>query len=164
MPAQISFRKGRDKPHTLSVRRSDGSVTWSHGQAGPAYHDLAHYAVETVLQCKQAFLGIIDQGYDIDDFVLPRHRRPDALKIANLSAEALQVEYVVNRIQLEQFNGVEDADFLPSLRQTLADKNLPFPDQLTEATLQRIRERYRALAAAWDALPSGETMTLSFEV
>jgi hypothetical protein len=89
MPVQISFQKGRDKPDTLSVRRSDGSVTWSQGQAGPAYHDLAHYAVETTLQTTQGFFGIIDQGFAIDDFVLPRHRRPDALKGANLPAEAM---------------------------------------------------------------------------
>lgn len=62
MSVQISFQKGHNKPDTLSVRRTDGSVTWSQGQAGPAYHDLAHYAVETVLQTTQGFFSIIDQG------------------------------------------------------------------------------------------------------
>ena len=163
MAAQISFQKGRNKLDTLSVRRSDGSVTWSQEQAGPAYHDLAHYAVETVLQTTQGFLSLIDQGFAIDDFVLPRHRRPDALKIANLPDEAMQVEYVVNRIQLEQFNGAEDPDFLVSLRQVLTDKNLPFPDRLTPIRVQQIRDRYRDLVAQWNALPPGETMTLPFE-
>ena len=164
MTAQISFQKGRGKPDTLSVRRADGSVTWTQGNAGPAYHDLAHYIVETTLRCKQAFFGIIYQGYAIDDFVLPRHQRPDALKIANLPAEAMQVEYIVQQIQLEHFNGVEDPDFLSSLRQTLTDKNLPFPAQLNDSTLAQLRERFRALVAQWDALTPGETLTLPFGV
>ena len=162
MSVQISFQKGRNKPDTLSVRRSDGSVTWSQGHAGPAYHDLAHYAVETILQTSQGFFSIIDQGFAIDDFVLPRHQRPDALKGVNLPAEAMQVEYVVNRIQLEHFNGHEDSHFLSSLRQVLTEKNLPFPDRLTEPVVTQIRARYHALVAQWDALPPGESMTLDF--
>lgn len=163
MSVQISFQKGRNKPDTLSVRRSDGSVTWSQGQAGPAYHDLAHYAVETVLQTTQGFFSIIDQGFSIDDFVLPRHRRPDALKTSSLPDEAMQVEYVVNQIQLEPFNGADDPDFLSSLRQTLTQKSLPFPDRLTETALRQIRNRYRALVVQWNALPPGETMTLDVD-
>jgi hypothetical protein len=162
MAVQISFQKGRNKPDTLSVRRSDGSVTWSQGHAGPAYHDLAHFAVETVLKTKQGFFSIIDQGFAIDDFVLPRHRRPDALKGINLPAEAMQVEYIVNRIQLEHFNGHEDPNFLPSLRQVLIEKNLPFPDSLTESAVAQIRARYQALVNQWDTLPPGGTMTLDF--
>ena len=162
MSVQISFQKGRNKPDTLSVRRLDGSVTWSQGQAGPAYHDLAHYAVETIMQTTHGFFSIIDQGYAIDDFVLPRHRRPDALKGVNLPVEAMQVEYVVNRIQLEHFDGATDPDFLSSLQQALAEKDLPFPERLTDGMVQQIRDRYRALVRQWDDLPPGETMTLDF--
>ena len=136
---EISFQKGRGKPDTLSIRRLDGSVTWSRGQAGPAYHDVAHYAVETGLQFEKAFYGIIDQGFAIDDFVLPRHLRPDALKIANLPAEAMQAEYVVNQIQREPFDGTKEPDFLNVLRQMLTGNNTAYPEQLTEATLRDVR-------------------------
>jgi hypothetical protein len=36
-----------------------------------AYHDLAHYAVETTLGPGQAFLGLVASGWDLGDFGSP---------------------------------------------------------------------------------------------
>ncbi len=82
---KIQFKKGKDKS-TLHCIRKDGTATWSTIYQGMEIHDLAHFAVETELGFKKAFYGLLASGYAIQDFALPRAKRPKSLLPENLSA------------------------------------------------------------------------------
>lgn len=159
MNARLSFRKEAGKPTVFTFRRSDGSLTW--GKLGnlPIEHDLAHYAVETTLGCKRAFFGLLDQGFTVDDFELPRDRRPQALLPINLPLEAQQVEHIVGRLQTELLCGV-NSDFIADLRQTLALNGIGYPALLTSQTLADIRALFQDAIRQWRALEPGGQLDL----
>lgn len=55
--------------HLLVCIREDGSAAWQKSfQSFFIEHDLMHYSVETILELKDAFFGMVEQGYDLDDF------------------------------------------------------------------------------------------------
>lgn len=69
MRVQLTKRVGGGV--VLNCIRADGTVTWQ-TQDGPLglffpYHDLTHYAVETVLGFRHAFYGLLADGRAIDD-------------------------------------------------------------------------------------------------
>jgi hypothetical protein len=165
MPLTLQLKKGKGKPSTLTCIRVDGSSTWTNLHHGIETHDLAHYAVESELGFRDAFYGMVNRGFHIGDFELPRDRRPRELIPANLPAEALQTEHIVNLLQIEYFNtGAEDPDFLANLANILEQNDLPFPEGLDEAALQRIRETYRDLVSRWMMLPPGEMLELEMKI
>ena len=49
LAVHVRLKKGRDGPDSLACVREDGTSTWRRIQRGLAFHDLAHYAVETEL-------------------------------------------------------------------------------------------------------------------
>lgn len=159
MNVLLRFRKEAGKPTVFTFRRSDGSLTWSKLGNLPIEHDLAHYAVETTLQCKEAFFGLLDQGFTADDFELPREKRPMALLPVNLPLEAQQVEHIVGRLQTELLCGL-NPDFIADLRQTLALNGLAYPEPLTSQTLADIRVMFLDLICRWQALAPGGQLDL----
>lgn len=159
---ELIFKKGKGKPDTISCTRADGSVTWTKLQRGMAYHDLAHYAVESTLGYQRAFYGLLAEGYDIGDFEKPREQRSPALIPANLPQEAIITEYMVNLLQTEYLNSGENPQFLKMLKEILADKDLIFPTALTPDKLVEMRTCFHGLANRWLALPPGESLSLTF--
>jgi hypothetical protein len=161
----LQLKKGKGKPSTLTCIRADGSSTWTKLQRGMEMHDLAHYAVESELEFRDAFYGIVNRGFQVGDFELPRDRRPRELIPANLPVEAIQTEHIVNLLQIEYFNtGAEDPDFLANLANILEQYDLPFPEELDEAALQRIRKTYHDLVSRWMMLPPGEMLELEMNI
>jgi len=160
----ITLKKGKHKPSTLSCTRTDGSVSWTKLQRGVETHDLAHFVIETSLGFTDAFYGIIARGFDISDFELPREQRPRALIPANLPEQAIQTEYIVNLLQVEFFNSGENPDFINTLKNTLAEKNIHFPENLDQHALENIRIRFGELLMQWESLAEGETMELEFNI
>ncbi|MBC7923466.1 MAG: hypothetical protein H7Z75_20500 [Ferruginibacter sp.] len=161
MDALLGFQKETTKPSIFTFRRSDGSAIWTKLNRLPIEHDLAHYAVEKTLQFKQAFYGLLDQGFTPEAFELPRDKRSQALMPANLPVEAHQAEFIVGLLQTERISG-ENSDFVSTLKQALDAKEIPFPNRLTEDQLRKIRETYRELVYQWNTLKSGERLELPF--
>src|SRR5450432_2027190 len=86
----------------LKCTRADGSVAWQRNR-GPndrffAWHDLRHYAVETLLGRQNGFFGLISAGWDIIDTTGKgaRGRVPD---------EALAIEHLVGLLDAESAAG-----------------------------------------------------------
>ena len=156
----LNFKKYKDKASTLSCTRSDGSICWTQLRPNFEDHDLAHYAVETILGYKEAFYGLVDQGYEIGDFELPREQRPVDLLPHNLPLESLQTEHMVNLLMIEHRNSGDPADYIKTLSKILSEKEIPFPKGLNEESLQNIRSLFHQLAEDWLALPPGEVMEL----
>ena len=101
MKLQIKIKKEYNKPSTLSCTREDGSITYAKLQVDFEIHDIAHYVVEQQLQLKNAFYGLLCQGYQINDFLLPKKERPEALQPENLPPEALATEHLVNLLTID---------------------------------------------------------------
>ncbi|MEZ5040894.1 MAG: hypothetical protein R2828_13445 [Saprospiraceae bacterium] len=144
----------------MHFKRTDGTATWTKLRPGLEAHDLAHYVIETVLGYKNAFYGLINQGYEVGDFELPREQRPEALIPANIPLEAIQTEYIVNQLQTEYLSYGQSPDFVETLAAALKEKALPFPSALTLERLEEIRMQFRTLLFQWHALNEGDELAL----
>lgn len=158
----IQFIKGDStKRSTISCIRADGSSTFTHLHPGMEMHDLAHYAVETVLGFEQGFFGLLRQGYHITDFERARDQRIEALMPSNLPIQSIQAEYLVNQLMTE-LNSGRITDFIDLLRSTLLQKNIPFPETLREQSLLKIRSLLQELIQKWNQVPVREKLELLF--
>lgn len=155
MIIKISIKKSFSKPSILTIIRSDDSSTWSKLRIGMETHDLAHYAVEKVLNFTSAFYGIINKGFNISDFELPKEQRPNLI-----TPESLVTEHIVNLLEVEFLNSGNNHNFIEDLKQILSDNNLPFPNNLNSETLINIRDVYQKLVLKWKALKDDEILNL----
>src|SRR4051812_33256784 len=106
----VRIKKKSNGDAALACERADGTVTWQRqeGHLGTffPFHDLTHFAVESVLGFHQAFFGLISTGWDISDFSAPGVKD-------RLTSEALLAEMLVAFFDLERATGVlgDAADF-----------------------------------------------------
>ncbi|RTL60952.1 MAG: hypothetical protein EKK37_02005 [Sphingobacteriales bacterium] len=153
----ISFSKRSNKQHTLSCARNDGSQTWMQVSDFFIVHDLAHYAVETVLGYQNAFYGMLNSGINITDFEEPKEERT-----VILTDEAIVTEHLVNLLVIEYRQGVIN-DFNTMLADSIQKEDTRYKSpQLTEEQLNSIRTSLKQYMAQWYQLPDGENLTLNF--
>ena len=164
MPLRLQFKKQKDGSAVLTCFRTDGTSTFTKIRPGLEVHDLAHYVVETNLGFKEAFYGLINQGFTVPDFELPRDQRPLALIPENLPAESLQTEYIVNQLQVELLNSGEQQDSISLLQQAMTSRGLAFPSELTADMMPSMRRELKDLVARWQALSAGEVILLEMDV
>ena len=160
----LQLKKHADGRTAFTLERADGSRTWQRQERHAAFfapHDLTHYAVETTCGLRDAFYGLVAQGWAFDDFMPPYPRGP-------LGAEALWAETLVGLLDVERGTLppgealMSAREFETQLEEKLAAAGLTAPRHLDEPTLATIRERRDALIARWQALPAGETLRLPF--
>jgi hypothetical protein len=145
----------------LHCTRSDGSVTWQRQEGRQAMffplHDLAHFAVESVLGFRQGFFGLIADGWDIAETDGKGAR-------GALPREAVIVEHMVGFFDVERASG--GAWSAEEFRAQLAMKGLldsgPAPDWLTDDSLDAVRRKRRELFAQWFAVPAGSDLRVEF--
>jgi hypothetical protein len=154
----VRIKKHTDGSAALSCVRANGSVTWQRqeGQQGRffPYHDLTHYAVETVLPLR-GFYRIVAEGWDLTDFGKPWPRGP--------LPDAAQV--IVDFLDTERAARItwSAEDWRMAATAYFQARKLPLPELPTEAELQRIRKERGRLFDRWTALPPGETLELSLD-
>jgi hypothetical protein len=157
---QIRIRKGKDGPNTLVCTRPDGTRAMQHQRTGffPV-HDLAHYAVESVLSEVCGFWRLIRDGWEFTDFGKPWPRGP-------MPPEAMVPELIVGQLDLERATGHEiDTNQLNAHLTSWFASNLPdagAPVKVEQAQLERARELMRELHARWHALAPGASIELEF--
>src|SRR5690348_5973925 len=153
----IRLSKGkRDKPPTLTCVRDDGSSTWQRSTDYFAYHDLVHYAVETTLGYKNAFLGLVTQGRDLESF-----GTRNGIKDTYTQEEGW-AEEIASAIQFPAYSGspaMSDAECLDVLAHSCAGRGTPMPP-ITADQLGQIRALARDLHRRWAQVPEGETLEL----
>jgi hypothetical protein len=155
----ISFQKEQDKPHVLRCTRKDGSVTWTLLKTPfDIDHDLTHYVVEKTLNLRGGFYGLLEQGVDINDFLLPKDERPIHLKWENLPIEAQYSEIIVSAFQQLPNND----DFWGGLDMQLKHFNLPKFEKLTPSVFDAIILKMNELRAEWQQLPYGQILIVEF--
>ena len=157
---QIQFTKRADGSVVLRCVRRDGSVTWErHDQHGAfyAFHDLRHFAVETVLGLRSGFYGLIADGWNITDTTGKGSR-------GTLSAGSILTEHIVGLFDRELSGGaspLSGAEFNAQLEAMLGRD--PHRPQFTDAQLAAVRRRTDELHQAWQQTPPGSTLELMFD-
>ena len=153
----IRLSKGNNKQDTLTCVRTDGSTTWTNLHPNMFQHDLMHYAVETTLGLQNSFFGQVASGIDINEFNKPTNQRGFKIPV-----EAIQTEYIVGLVQVELSDGAVFEDFNDQLQKSLATKNIPIPEQLTNANLDKIRTKFKQLLRQLVGLKPGDYLELAF--
>ena len=162
-PLTIELSKSADGAVVLRYVRGDGSVTWQKQGGKPALffplHDLTHFAVETVLEARQGFYGLIAAGWDIGHTTGKGAKGP-------VPDEAMAVEHLVGMLDAERASGaIMSAAELNEHAAAYAKKNhFSAKFALTDKILERIRSQTADLHSRWIALPVGETMALEFAI
>jgi hypothetical protein len=161
--AILKFSKTREGAPVLSVTRRDGSVAWQRQRSFFPVHDLTHYAIETTLGLRQAFWGMMADGWEFGDFGTPWPRGP----MPNLP-EALLAEVSAGWFDSFGRSIESDATAAAELNAQLAiyfrQNGLAPPRILTMDEFARIRRMREQLAARWYALAPREAMELPFAV
>jgi hypothetical protein len=156
---KVRFTRGKDKKDVLAVVREDGSQSWQHQQRGIPVHDLAHFAVESALGLKDAFYGLLAQGWDIK-------RLTDRDVRSILPPEGLWTEFVVGLIQTEQLapEPLRADEFNELLEREKENFGLKFDRRVTDDDLKRIREAFYREFSRWRTLQPGESLNLEFSI
>jgi hypothetical protein len=153
---ELSITKNTGKPHILSYKRDNGSVTWMHTDDFFVRHDLSHFAIEKTLGYRSAFMGMLNSGMDIKAFE-DRNQR----KQMTITDEAANAENMANLFLMEIAQGDFD-DFNSVLKESFVDMGTRSPiPRLTEDELGSIRHYLRQLLREWHQLPAGEKMILN---
>ena len=153
---QIRFTKGKNKSDTLHCIRDDGSETWARLKQGfGPLHDLAHYAVETVLGFDQAFFGLLAQGRAIEEFAETEDR-------SWVGEQGLVAETIVMTLQYEAAGVAATEAFLEMVEESCQGLGLAMPTTLTPEAVTAMRERYGTLRLQWAATPPGGRLDLVF--
>jgi len=160
---KIEFKKQKNKPSILTCYRQDGTYTWTKLYQGFEDHDLAHVAIEIVLEFENAFFGLIKKGFAINEYELPKNVKPDELQSYNLPDEALQTEHLVNLLQTEFRNGKIIPNLLEIYANILTEHNIPFPKKLNQRNLSEIRLAYQAHIKKWKEIKPEEQLIFIFD-
>ena len=159
-PITIRIKKNPDGRTSLSCTRADGTTTWQRQDGAQAAffprHDLTHYAVETVLGHRQGFYGLVASGWDLTDFGKPWPR-------GRIPSDAGLTEMIVGFLDLERGTGQigQAEDLNATLAPYCSENSLP-PQLLTDADLNRVRQKRGELFARWEAVKPGEALELPF--
>lgn len=154
---EISFTKNTAAEHSITYRRDDGSVTWMRASLYFIRHDLSHYAIETTLGYRTAFMGMINAGMGIRDF----EDRKKRLSM-HVTDEAWYAESMANIFMMELAQGRVE-DFNQVAAAAFAEMKLPVPPpRLTLAEGDEIRRRLQELITQWQQVPEKESLLLTF--
>jgi hypothetical protein len=160
MTLAIRIKKGKDGPHSLVCTRSDGTMTMQHQrQEFFPLHDLIHYAVETVLEYRRGFFGLVAEGWDLTDFGTPwpRGPLPRDMDPAELIAGMLGLELTTrDAAPAEDIN----ARIAQWYTENAPDQHLP--TRVTDDQLMRVRELIARLHGDWRRLSVGDGIELRF--
>jgi hypothetical protein len=155
---EILFTNSGDGASVLTCKRNDGSVTWKRTDPFFIYHDLCHYAVETVLPLKNAFYGMVGSGTDISEFDLPKEQRA-----VIITDEAVFAEHLVNLFVTDHVQGrIED---MQKMIISICGKNggAVFLPLLTTEKTEEVRNKYNELVRQWKSVPEKKSLQLFYE-
>lgn len=149
---QVQITKRLDGAGVLRCIREDGSVTWQKQKEKNApffaLHDLTHLAVESTLNYRQGFFGLIAVGWEIEDTTGKGNRGP-------LPSETSEVEQLVGLLFTELASGaIWSAEEF--------NESAGCSRKWTVVEIDAIRKRRAELFQFWAAVPVGETLELHY--
>ncbi|MEM7099007.1 MAG: hypothetical protein AAF541_12170 [Pseudomonadota bacterium] len=140
----IQFHKISDEAHTITVTRSDRTISVkSLNSRSFLFHDLAHFVLEIEIPLKSGFWGSVADGADLDS--------------ANCDgADLLTAERIAGPFQTLVKNLAPASSYQHVLDGALTD--CTHTDKLASA----IHERVRQVRGMWRATPYGDKMELTW--
>lgn len=158
----IRLKKVRDGVVLSCIGHRGGPAVQRTGHGGFfALHDLMHFAVETTLELRQAFFGLVADGWSFETFS-DKHDPG----YQDLPEEAIQVENLVGLLT-QRLSDQAWRD--PELVEVIADELnremmsiMAVPLRVEPADVAAIYGRFWELAARWKALSVGEHLELDF--
>jgi hypothetical protein len=155
----VHITKRADGAGLLRCLRGDGSCAWQkqkeRNAAHFALHDLTHFAVETTLGYRNAFFGLLNQGWEMADVTGKGAR-------GRLPPEALEVEAIVGLFDAERACGANwTSEEFNRFARIRAEEGAPLR-LLTENEIKRIKVCRSELFERWRALAKGERLELKF--
>lgn len=147
-----------EKYDTLRCVRRDASETsTSMPRQGVLPHDLIHYVVESALDYRHGFLGMVAAGAEISFAMEQSH---GALP-AGLADQASHAESLVESLQAQLWSGCFDqAMFDAGLESACAMRGCAVPALPQAGGGAVLYEAVLALSQRWQALPSYATLEL----
>ncbi len=155
----MQITKNTGKPHIIKYILDNGTVTWMYSDDFFVRHDLSHYAIESVMEYRTAFNGMLNGGMDIKDF-------EDKEKRAKITVtdEACYAENMSNLFLTEILQG-EFEDFNTVQKESFVAFNTQCPVMtLSDEKIRAIRNYLGQLLNQWNEMPFGNTMELTFNL
>lgn len=150
----------------LSIVRDDGGVDVSRSRQGAffATHDLMHYAVESVMGFKRAFLGLLAEGARVRDF----DDASSAVR-AGMPPEAVFAEHIVGLLHgvwsVEGLDGLRGAGVAGDVGGELARAGALLgacAPEVSREQVDAIAALFGSMIARWEAVPVGGTLELAY--
>ncbi len=164
MSLSIRIKKGKNSQSTMTVIRKNGTKTYSKLPYNFEIHDIAHFVVEKQLKLTDSFYGLLAQGYQIQDFQLPKEERPKALWPQNIPEEAIIVEHIVNLLTIDYLHTDAKMNLSKELETILKEKKLFFDKLPDSAKIGTIQKELGQLMTKWNKLNGGEELVLELEL
>jgi hypothetical protein len=156
---KIIIKKKAGNKHTISYIREGFEDYWIEADDFLVLHDLCHYAIETTLQYKNAFWGLIKKG--INPGVFENKDTRDSLELTN---EAWYAEHLANLLLIEFTQG-EFEDINAMLEQSLRQQNSRIPTiQFSNIVVEEIRALLHTLIEKWRVVEVGDYLSLDFTI
>jgi len=159
---RIRFTKRPDGAVVLQCVRRDGSATWERHEKHAiffSFHDLSHFAVETVLGFRRGFYGLIADGWDIPDTTGKGKR-------GKLPSESILVEHVVGLLERERVGGgapLSADGFNAHIAQFVTNDHLEPAPTFSDPDLAAVRLRIQNLQDDWAAVRPGSFFEMTFD-
>jgi len=165
---QITFTKGQ-REDWIGIERDNGSrADTRFPHKGPVPHDAVHMFVEAGLGLSRGFWGMIAEGRHPEELAelakLGGHASAKRAELPDAGiVELLQAERLVEVFEADLWSGQSgDEAGLIELGRTACDySHVPLPD-VPAGAVGRIREAIAGFAADWQAVPTGQTMQLTW--
>jgi hypothetical protein len=152
MQIHISKKTNRN---SLTCIRADGSYTRSDTGPSLPHHDLAHYVVESALDLKNGFYGMVSQGYSIQEL-------SDKEVIKKLGPESWLAEIVTRTLQSFTGGACTAQQFSQLITTELNKAEHELECGLSPQAAEKMKSDFLKLLQAWQDIPDGESLELSF--
>ena len=154
---KITIKKKSSTKHTISYIREGYQDYWIEADNFLVIHDLCHFAIETSLQYKNAFWGLVANGINPSIF-----ENRETRNTLNLSNEAWYAEHLANLLLIEYTQGKFD-DINKMLEQSLMQHNPSIPIiQFSIEEIDTIRALLHQLIDDWQAVNESDYLSLDF--
>ena len=154
---KIIIKKKSSTKHTISYIREGYQNYWIEADNFLVIHDLCHFAIETSLQYKNAFWGLVANGINPSIF-----ENRETRNTLNLSNEAWYAEHLANLLLIEYTQGKFD-DINKMLEQSLMQHNPSIPIiQFSIEEIDTIRALLHQLIDDWQAVNESDYLSLDF--
>jgi hypothetical protein len=146
---KVILKKINNGQHSLNITRSDltGDLTLPNTETY-LLHDICHFFVESQLELKNGFWGMLAQGYDIEQL---------SGKTNELTEELRRIECMVGGVQSIYSNHMSPEQYWNYLKHqeiSIADKEF----------IHEAIPKIRSFMHSWKYLPVGESIELDFTV